>query len=506
MPEDSRGSVALSDYKTLKKEISTALKGEIPFIIIDSFERERVRALLSEVARELDREIDYYTDSRQFCGLLDASRTKAVDNEPYYFMEEILKKKRKQIFALCDVKYIDNDNLYNRKLLELIYLARDSQGTIIVNSADRIWQRLTQLGIYTKLDLPQKDERLQYIYSFIRENGRQKKIKLTDKEIYNAAILLSGFSRFQVDMILSRALVSDEGLTYECLFALSKNKSLLYGKMAAVSQIETEKDIAVAGLDNLKSWLEKKKKIFYTPEELLKKYHLRAPRAILLGGIPGCGKSLSAKMIAEEWQLPLYRFDMSALFDKYVGESEKNMRLALEYVDNVAPCVLWADEIEKMLASSSEGSDTAKRLIGQFLFWLQESKSKIFLVATANSVDALPPELFRKGRFNEIFFLGLPNAAERESAIRLYIDRSVQQTFTAEQIARLTSLSEGFSYADIENTIKEVGELLISEKDTDVFRELENRFGQCISISKAAPQIIQNIQKWGSECAVPASR
>ena len=233
---------------------------------------------------------------------------------------------------------------------------------------------------------------------------------------------------------------------------------------------------------------------------------LSTPKGILLAGVPGCGKSLSAKMVAKEWHLPLFRFDIGSVYDKWVGESEKKMKEALQFIDNVSPCVVWIDEIEKSLSVSDSGNDTGKRVLGQFLFWLQESRSRVFLVATANDISLLPFELFRKGRFSEIFFIDLPNGHERKAAIMQYVSRSLHIQLSDRELTELVTTSEGFSYSDIEYAIKDVAQLALTEGQSVVTqRTILESFENVVPISKNNPDMVDKIRKWGSERAVAAS-
>lgn len=180
--------------------------------------------------------------------------------------------------------------------------------------------------------------------------------------------------------------------------------------------------LSVGGLNGLQQWLENQRQLLTAD---LKARKLRPPRGVLLVGVPGCGKSLSAKFIAATWNLPLYRLDFAAIQGMYVGQSENRLKEAFESADNASPCILWIDEIEKGLAANAnDSSGVTTRMIGQFLFWLQESTEKVFVVATANDVTKLPPELLRKGRFDELFFVDLPEEQEREDIINLYIKRA----------------------------------------------------------------------------------
>jgi SpoVK/Ycf46/Vps4 family AAA+-type ATPase len=268
-------------------------------------------------------------------------------------------------------------------------------------------------------------------------------------------------------------------------------------------------------MGNLKTWLAEKRKVFFMPEEVLDKYDLVPPKGILLVGVPGCGKSLSAKLISQEWELPLFRLDVGAIFDKWVGESEKKMREALQYIENVSPCVLWIDEIEKVLATSDSGNETGKRVLGDFLFWLQEAKSKVFMVATANDVKALPYELYRKGRFSEIFFVGLPGEEERKEVILHYIERTMKLVPKERELEELVRKTDRYSYSDIENAVKDVAQRLLINgyipgatplNSEIIMKELLSSISKIIPISRTNAELVEDICKWGEEKAINVTK
>ncbi|MFE3940217.1 AAA family ATPase, partial [Streptomyces goshikiensis] len=267
----------------------------------------------------------------------------------------------------------------------------------------------------------------------------------------------------------------------------------------------TAADSAVGGLSNLRDWLRRRGRLLQAD---LRATDLRPPRGVLLVGVPGCGKSLSAKAIAAQWQLPLYRLDMGSIHGKYLGESEGRFREALETADRVAPCVLWIDEIEKGLAGAGDGTGVPQRIIGQFLFWLQESQSRSFVVATANDVRSLPPELLRKGRFDELFFVDLPDAQDREEIIGIYYRRYLKADPDPEQLARLVDLSEGFAGSDIEAALHDVGAEVYLGGGTENLRPafVLDTFANTVPLSRNNPEQIEEIRAWGRERAVPAGR
>jgi SpoVK/Ycf46/Vps4 family AAA+-type ATPase len=225
-------------------------------------------------------------------------------------------------------------------------------------------------------------------------------------------------------------------------------------------------------------------------------------------GVPGCGKSLSAKAIAASWELPLYRLDLSTIQGAYIGQSEGRLKDALSTADHVAPCVLWIDEIEKGLAGAMQANDggVGARLVGQFLFWLQEGRARVFVVATANDVSKLPPELLRRGRFDELFFVDLPSPQEREEIIKIYIKKGLKKEINSNLMKSLVELSEGFAGADIEAVVRDVVKASIIDGDAIITPELfESSFKNIVPLSKTSPEQIDAIRNWGKERAVPAS-
>ena len=205
---------------------------------------------------------------------------------------------------------------------------------------------------------------------------------------------------------------------------------------------------AIGGMEHLKDWLQKR---YLAYDYKAQQWHLTEPKGLLLLGVPGCGKSLAAKCISSQWRMPLLRLDIGKVFQGIVGSSEENIRRAIMTAETIAPCVLWIDEIEKGLAGfTNSGSDggVSARLVGQFLFWLQECKKQVFVVATANDVSQLPAELLRRGRFDEIFFIDLPNDNERKSIISLYYRNYVGSEIDKTLLDKLVEASEGFTGAD----------------------------------------------------------
>jgi len=496
----------MANYKTLKKEILTYLRARIPFIVIQTIERERVEALLTEINTEYNIDMDFYSDSKQVYKPASLSSSLDANKDPIEYAQGAFKKKKYMTFAIFDINHISTDNTFSRDVLNTLYIARENYGTLIVVTGDVVWGRLINLGLVTTLDFPDTEEIKKQLLDFIAKYKNRYTIDWNKSDLLYACTILKGFSQMQIDNILSAEIAINGGLFKQNIHKLTEQKNRLFGSIPNVEFIKVADTVNVAGLDKLKSWLDQKRKIFFESNQVLDSFDLTPPKGILLAGVPGCGKSLSAKMISSKWQLPLFKFNLDTIYDKWLGESERKMHDALQFIDNIAPCILWVDEIEKALASSDGGNDTGKRIISQFLFWLQESKSRVFLVATANDISLLPPELFRKGRFSEIFFIDLPNKEERASTISYYLEKSLHMQISKQDLDALVDMTLGYSFADIETAIKEVAQLVILDPTFVVTKDIIiEKIKNIIPISKSNPEIIEKCREWGYKRACNAS-
>jgi len=260
----------------------------------------------------------------------------------------------------------------------------------------------------------------------------------------------------------------------------------------------------VGGLDILKNWLKRRGRAF---EEKAKEYGLETPRGILLLGIPGTGKSLCAKAVGSAWQFPIIKLDMGKIFGRFVGESESNIRKALKIAEAISPSVLWIDEIEKGLSGSASGSSdggTTPRVFGTFLTWMQEKKKPVFVVATANNVDKLPPELLRKGRVDEIFFVDLPSREDREEIIKIHLKR-VKRDYNKFDISKIADACKEFSGAEIEEAIKEALFRAFDEDKEISTEHIIEAMKKTYPLSKTMKEDINKMKNWAKDRAVLAS-
>lgn len=493
----------MSNFIGTKTELINYIFARTPLVIIDTNERERVERMLAGIASEIGDSILYYTESGDVKSIGNNDGIMKANDNPLGFFFDKMKKQRRLNIVLGDVQNISTDSFYARDLMNLLYLANSTDSVVMLITSESVWSRISGFGMNVKLDLPDIDERQVQIREFIKKANGRYEIEWNDEDILRAGAILKGFTEIQIENILSTEIIGSKGLFKKRISSLASQKQKIYGKSDAVQYIEVPDNIEIAGMEHLKNWLNDKREVFFTPYSVLSEYDLKSPKGILLVGVPGCGKSITAKLVSKEWGLPLFRFDIGSVYDKWVGGSEKRMRESLRFIENVSPCILWIDEIEKVISNSDSDNDTGKRVLGEFLFWMQESNFKVFIVATANNVKALPYELYRKGRFSEIFFVGLPDKAERESVIRQYGRRSLHCELDEKTVATVAEKTEGFSNSDIEAVVKEVAQKsLICNGLDDIEGELIKVAENVIPISKVNSELVKEITEWGSDRAI----
>ena len=339
-------------------------------------------------------------------------------------------------------------------------------------------------------------------------------INVTEEDEERLAKAAMGLTLHEAENAFARAMVEDGKLDISDVEVVLEEKRQTIRKSGILEYLKPDLNIKdVGGLQNLKRWLVKRNKSWL---DSATKYNLPAPRGVLITGVPGCGKSLVAKAVSAMWQVPLLRLDVGRIFSGVVGSSEENMRRAIETAEAISPCVLWIDEVEKGFGSvtgPSGDSGTSARIFGTFLTWMQEKSKPVFVVATANNISALPPEMMRKGRFDEIFFVDLPTHSEREEIIKLHLDRrltdaSVRGEFVSDEasLASLAEATEGFVGAELEQVIVSgLFEAFYENRSVSLADFLKAvRFTVPLSVTQA--EQIQHLREWANVRAVAATQ
>ncbi|MDK0697440.1 AAA family ATPase [Clostridium perfringens] len=380
------------------------------------------------------------------------------DDETFIVLKDIHNDlNNPKIIAL--LKRIAEDNLY-----------RDNYNTTIFIVASKLVIPIELENYITVFDipLPTNKEIINIIYDFKESLG----INIDEDVLNDIALSLKGLNEFQIKQILNLAYQDGGYIGEKDKYLILQEKEQFIKKSGMLEMVNFKESIDdIGGLENLKSWLYRKAKVFSSLDKAIK-FGVDIPKGIMIVGMPGCGKSLTAKATARLFEMPLVRLDIGRLLGKYVGESEENMRNALKLSESISPCVLWIDEIEKAFSGvgSDGGSDVTTRLFGQFLTWMQEKENSVFIVATANDISRIPPEFLRKGRFDELFFVDLPNDEERRKIMEIHIKKRNKWNRDIDVIP-LIKKTEGFNGADLEAVVKDTIENAFINGDEKITTE-----------------------------------
>lgn len=346
-----------------------------------------------------------------------------------------------------------------------------------------------------EMDYLKPEEIEEIIHRFVSE----QEIKISKRLEKELSTAFKGLSEFEIENILQLAVAETGELTNAQIDLIFEQKTQMIKKAGILEMVPLRESIEnIGGLDNLKEWLRRKEKVFSNMKQA-EEFGVDIPKGVLIAGVPGCGKSLCAKAVAKLFRVPLLRLDMGRLLGKYVGESEANMRKAIELAEAISPCVLWIDELEKAFAGiggEGSGAEVTTRLFGSFLTWLQEKETPVFVVATANDITKLPPELMRKGRFDEIFYVGLPQEEERRRIFEIHIKKRRHDDLPQIDMRPLLKETAGYSGADIEGVVRESVELAFSNGKAaltteDIIRVIRSTH----SLSEIMKESIDKLQK-----------
>jgi AAA+ superfamily predicted ATPase len=379
---------------------------------------------------------------------------------------------KKAVEALTVVVELPNNALYvfkdlgpHAKDAHVQRLLRDAasssetrRSTVLLVDSGSLPDEVQRLAIPFEIGWPSLEELEEVVkqtFSRIRkESYEEVTATLTRKEMDHLVQTLRGLTRTEAERVIASVIYQDFKLNGDDLPAVLDAKRALLGSAGSLESIAVDFTIEdVGGFENLKAWLKQRRGGF---SKKAREFGLVPPRGILILGVPGCGKSLCAKAVAADWQMPLLRLDPGVLYNKFIGETERLLRDALAQAEAMAPVILWIDEIEKAFASASGGSGAdgglSKRMFGSLLSWMQDHRHPIFLVATANDISALPPELMRKGRFDEVFFVDLPTFEARMNILLIHLVRRERDPAQFD-LVQLAEASEGFNGAELEQAI-----------------------------------------------------
>jgi SpoVK/Ycf46/Vps4 family AAA+-type ATPase len=439
---------ALSDLELL-------IRSRYGLIHIDTVEEERVQLLLRHLADRLTIPLFLWSRTRGICRDGHANGIYETQ-EPAQALAHIVSSQLAALYHFPAFDGISGNDLIVQRLKEVAAeLGRRSGALVLTGREVAFPPALRHLVAAMQLPAPSESELRSLIQHIARDMGRRREVKVQLSPAEEARMLesLRGLTLLEAEKVLTRAMVEDGVLSGDDIVHVLDAKKRLVEQEGVLEYYPVEESMAdVAGMAGLKEWLRKRSGILTDPERA-RAFGLSFPRGLLLIGVPGCGKSLCARTVAAEWKLPLLRMDTAGLYNKFVGETESNFRRAMRTAETVAPCVLFIDELEKAFASGgTDDGGLSMRVLGTFLTWLQERKAPVFVVATANDVSRLPPEFLRKGRFDETFFVDLPDAEARAEILAIHLRRRHQDP-AAFDLPVVVTATRGFSGAEIEQVI-----------------------------------------------------
>jgi len=441
-----------------------------------------------------------------------ATGTSSIYNtrEPVQALANMESMTVEAVFILKDFHRHMEDPVVVRRLRDVGQKFSANRRTVVITAPElSVPPELTTLVEYFDLPLPDRERLHQIVHeTFTRLSKTYTlKLQLDAAGVDAMAANLRGLTEEEAERAISQALVARYALCPETVTDVLEAKKQLLRHSGMLEFIEASDNMAsVGGLENLKRWLGQRRGAW---EDSAREFGLEAPRGMIILGVQGCGKSLCARAVAGEWKLPLVKFDTSAVYDKYIGETEKRIRKVFQVAEGLAPCVLWIDELEKVFAGSGPDSASAdagvsSRLLASFLSWMQDRKAPVFVAATCNNVTVLPPELIRKGRFDELFFVDLPNQSERKQIFSIQLSKRKRNPaeFDLEKVA---AAAKGYSGAEIDAAVQGALYAAYSEKKPITTPSLLDALGQTVPLSKTRAEEIASLREWARTRAVPAS-
>jgi hypothetical protein len=413
-------------------------------------------------------------------------------------------------FILKDMQRHMDDPVVVRRLRDVGQRFATNRKTIILTAPKiEIPPELQSLVEFFELPLPDRERLRQIIDETLVRVAKTHTLqrKLDGRGLDEVAENLRGLTEEEADRAISQALVARYALGPELITDVLEAKKALLKRSEMVEFVDaSDKMGAVGGLENLKHWLVQRRGAW---EDSARAFGLEPPRGVIIFGVQGCGKSLCARAVAGEWELPLVKFDTSAVYDKYIGETEKRIRKVFQVAEGLAPCVLWIDELEKVFAGSGPDSASAdagvsSRLLAAFLSWMQDRKAPVFVAATCNNVTALPPELIRKGRFDELFFVDLPNQAERKQILSIQFAKRKRNAAEFD-LDRIAAAAKGFSGAEIEAAVEGALYAAYAEKKPLTSESVLAALARTVPLSTTRAEEIAALREWARTRAVPAT-
>ncbi|MGK7346674.1 MAG: AAA family ATPase [Candidatus Nitrospinota bacterium M3_3B_026] len=484
------------------EELKLLIRSRYPVIYLLTFEEDRAEKLLKEIASDLKKKFETWSVTSG--KISNPPRNNAIDG-----LERAIAGADPAIVMFRDFHHYMEDDVVIRLMRDVVDdFAKSSKTMVIVSPSQKIPPELEKDITIVDLPLPGRAEiraMLDEALAFAQRNPKlSASLDEDGKEAMVDATL--GLTITEARRIFSKAMLNDHVFDERDIELVLFEKKQLIRKSASLDYYDASETISdVGGMSALKKWLTARRESF---TQRAREYGLPLPKGVLLLGVQGCGKSLTAKAVANLWNQPLLRLDMGRIFSSFIGSSEENMRKAIATAESLAPVILWIDEIEKgfsgIKSSGATDAGVTSRIFGTFLTWMQEKTKPVFVIATANSISDLPPELLRKGRFDEIFFIDLPRERERTEIFRIHIEKRKRaaQNF---RVPELAATAEGYSGAEIEMAVVEAMYSGFDAKREFTTEDILIALRSSVPLSKTMAEDIDALRRWAHERARMAS-
>ena len=477
-------------------ELALFLKARYPIIYINTIEEDRVEYVIRKTIKtNLNRSIyswdfvEGYTNNPNNQGFAKRNPLQALE------LVERLNPETPALFLLKDFNRFLTDLSISRKLRNISRILKLQPKTIIIIGSElTIPKELQELITVLQFQLPLKDEINRELTRLIESLN----IEISPELFESLTLACQGLSLERIRRVLSKIIATYKTIDNNSINVLLSEKKQIISQTDILEYSSVNEQISnLGGLNNLKDWLNKRKTAFSIQAS---NYGLPTPRGLLLIGIQGTGKSLTAKAIANDWQLPLLKLDVGKLFGGIVGESESRLRQMINVAETISPCILWIDEIDKAFTNTESRGDsgTSNRVLATFISWLSEKTKPVFVIATANNIDLLPLEILRKGRFDEIFFLDLPKKEEREEIFKIHIKEFRPNNWKTFDYSKLAQLSESLSGAEIRQSIIEGMYLAFYEKREFTTEDICLSLKELIPLANLESNQMIKLQNWAS--------
>ena len=487
----------MTDQPVFRKELEEYMDAALPILYVDTLENGKVQDILADIAKKKGRSVVSWSMHSGYVEEGGGYPTDLCGALASVLREQNFTRK---ILVLEDVAgELESPAIVSRLLCIAERIVRselEDCTVVLIAPLISIPRALEPYITLMNLDYLSQEKIKEHILDFVQNNY----IQAPNEELLEQfAMHLRGLTETELDNILALTTSDDRELNQKDLRTILRQKQQIIKKSGILEMVTVKETVEdIGGLQNLKDWLRTKAQIFRDVRRA-KEFGVDIPKGVLIAGMPGCGKSLTAKAAASMFKVPLLRMDMGRLMGKYVGESEANMRRALQLTEASSPCVLWIDELEKAFAGAGAqggSSEVTTRLFGSFLTWMQEKDSLAFVVATANNISHLPPELMRKGRFDEIFYVDFPNQSECEKIISLHIGKRRSADLAKIDVAALARKMKGYCGADIESVVRDgIEAAFVAGKAHVTTEDLQAAIGRTHPISETMKDAIEEMDK-----------